>query len=166
MTMKKISLIALVVTVAGLVAGCGGDSNGSTDNNNNGQQAPSVSSVTPVIGPTDGGTEVTITGANFQTGATVTFKNGAATEVTVVSSSKITAKAPAHTKAEFVDVKVVNPDSQEATRTGAYLYCFADPTTNDQIINGCPPSSVQYVNKDPSAAIAPYLVNGELPALP
>jgi len=42
-----------------------------------------------------GGTGVTITGTNFATGATVTFGGTAATNVVVVSSTSITATAPA-----------------------------------------------------------------------
>jgi len=53
--------------------------------------APTVSSVTPTSGPTDGGTSVTLTGGNFVAGATVTFGGTAATNVTVVNATTITA---------------------------------------------------------------------------
>ena len=47
--------------------------------------APTISSVSPNTGPTTGGTPVTITGTNFQSGATVTFGALPATDVIVVS---------------------------------------------------------------------------------
>ena len=56
---------------------------------------PTVSSVSPNSGPTGGGTAVTITGANFAAGATVTFGGTAATNVVVVSATQITATTPA-----------------------------------------------------------------------
>ena len=58
--------------------------------------SPTVSSVSPNIGPVAGGTAVTITGTNFAAGATVTFGGTAATNVVVVSSTSITATTPAH----------------------------------------------------------------------
>src|SRR5207253_10334456 len=45
--------------------------------------APTVTSVSPSSGSTAGGTSVTITGAYFATGATVTVGGAAATGVTV-----------------------------------------------------------------------------------
>jgi subtilase family serine protease len=57
--------------------------------------APQVSGLSPSSGPLAGGTSVTITGAGFRTGATVSFGTMAASNVVVVSSSEITATAPA-----------------------------------------------------------------------
>jgi len=55
---------------------------------------PTVSSVSPNLGPASGGTAVTITGTNFTAGATVTFGGVAATNVLVVSGTSITATTP------------------------------------------------------------------------
>ena len=55
---------------------------------------PTVSSVSPNIGSTAGGTPVTISGTNFATGATVTFGTTAAKNVVVVSATQITATHP------------------------------------------------------------------------
>ena len=55
---------------------------------------PTVSSVSPNSGSTVGGTAVTITGTNFAAGATVTFGSAAATGVTVVNGTTITATTP------------------------------------------------------------------------
>ena len=57
--------------------------------------APTMSSVSPSIGPVTGGTAVTITGTNFAAGATVMFGSVAATNVVVVNSTTITATTPA-----------------------------------------------------------------------
>src|SRR5262249_51493424 len=70
--------------------------------------APTVGTVSPNNGPVAGGTAVTIAGANFVTGATVTFGSAAATSVVVVNSTTITATAPAGT-AGTVTVTVTNP---------------------------------------------------------
>jgi hypothetical protein len=54
-----------------------------------------VSRISPNSGPTSGGTTVTIAGRNFGAGAMVTFGGVAATNVTVVNSTTITATTPA-----------------------------------------------------------------------
>lgn len=51
--------------------------------------------VAPNTGPETGGTEVTITGANFTGATNVRFGNAEATNVQVLSDTKIKAKAPA-----------------------------------------------------------------------
>ena len=59
-------------------------------------QAPlTVTSITPTVGSTVGGTTVTITGSGFSSGATVDFGTVAGTSVTDVSSTSITVVSPA-----------------------------------------------------------------------
>jgi IPT/TIG domain-containing protein len=89
--------------------------------------APTVSGVLPTNGLTTGGTAVTITGTNFVAGATVTLGGSAATGVTVVNSTTITATTPAHA-AGAVSVTVTNPDTQSATLTAAFTYVLPPPT--------------------------------------
>lgn len=55
-----------------------------------------VTAVSPSTGTSFGGTTVTITGSGFASGATVQVGGAAATDVTVVSPTSITAKTPAH----------------------------------------------------------------------
>lgn len=50
---------------------------------------PSLSNVLPMSGPTAGGTLVTLSGASFQTGATVQFGSAPATGVTVHSAGSL-----------------------------------------------------------------------------
>ncbi len=86
--------------------------------------APTVTSLAPASGPTTGGTAVTISGADFQNGATVTFGGVAATGVAFVTSGALTAVTPAHV-AEVVDVVVTNPDTGVGTGAGVYTYVVA-----------------------------------------
>lgn len=89
--------------------------------------APTVSAVSPVSGPTAGGTVLTISGTNFVAGATVRVGGTLATNVTVASPTSITATAPAHA-AGLTDVVVTNPDAQSATRAGAFTYIAPNPS--------------------------------------
>src|SRR6185503_380715 len=83
--------------------------------------APTLTAVSPTSGPTAGGTTITLTGTNFVSGATVRVGGTAATNVTFVSATQLTARTPAGT-AGARDVQVTNPDGQSATRTGAFTY--------------------------------------------
>ena len=84
--------------------------------------APAITSVSPSTGPTSGGTFITITGTGFQSGATVKVGAGSATDVTVVSTTSITARTPLGppTQQLVSDVIVTNPDSSKATATAAF----------------------------------------------
>ena len=52
--------------------------------------------MSPTSGTTAGGTGITVTGTGFLAGATVTMGGTAASNVTVVNSTTITATTPAH----------------------------------------------------------------------
>jgi len=82
--------------------------------------APTLTAVTPAVGSANGGNSVTITGANFLVGATVTF-GGLNVGATVVNAATITAIAPAN-QAGAVNITVTNPDGQFATLASAYTY--------------------------------------------
>ena len=69
--------------------------------------APSVSDISPNSGPVTGGTEVTITGANFTDVTAVHFGEDPA-GFTVNDDSSITAVSPGIEAADTVDVTVVN----------------------------------------------------------
>jgi hypothetical protein len=90
--------------------------------------APTLTSVSPTSGPTAGGTTITLTGSSFVSGATVRVGGTAATNVTFVSATQLTARTPAGT-AGARDVQVTNPNGQSATRTGGFTYtAVAAPT--------------------------------------
>ncbi len=90
--------------------------------------APTVSGVAPVSGPVAGGTPITITGANFVAGATVTLGGSAATGVTVLTSTTMSATTPAHA-AGAVAIVVTNPDTQTGTLPGGFTYNTAPAPT-------------------------------------
>jgi len=83
-----------------------------------------ITSVSPSTGSTSGGTNVTIKGSAFQSGATVTFGGVAATNVNVVDSTTIVATTPLGPATEqlMVDVVVKNPDGSTATLHPGFTY--------------------------------------------
>ncbi len=83
--------------------------------------APIVAAVLPSTGPELVQTSVTVYGDNFLNGATVTFCGDPATNVTVVTSGKITCKTPAHSAATCT-VRVTNPNGQYGEKSGAYEF--------------------------------------------
>jgi len=85
--------------------------------------APSIASVTPNTGPVAGGTLVAITGANFVTGAAVSFGDYAGINAVVVNSTTINVLAPANPDgAGAVDVQVTNPDGGKGTLGSGFTY--------------------------------------------
>lgn len=99
--------------------------------------APSISSLSPTSGPTGGGTVVTINGANFQSGAKVSFGGTAATSVSFVNSSQLRATTPAR-PAGTVPVEVLNPDGQKASING---FTFQQPPAPAPSISSLSPTS-------------------------
>ena len=87
---------------------------------------PTVTSVSPSSGPTAGGTAVTITGTSFAAGATVKFGSTAASSVTVVNSTTITATTPAGSLGA-VAVMVTNSNGLSGTLASGFTY-LAPPT--------------------------------------
>lgn len=82
---------------------------------------PTFVSIAPTSGTDAGGTAVTITGTEFQPGATVTVGGAAATSVVIVSRTSITAVTPAGTAGARA-VVVTNADGQSVTAAGAFTY--------------------------------------------
>ena len=83
---------------------------------------PTVSAISPASGLTTGGESVTITGARFSgsPAPTVTIGGAAATGVTVVNDTTITASTPEHA-AGAVDVTVTR-GTESGTLAGGYTY--------------------------------------------
>ncbi|MBI4559440.1 MAG: IPT/TIG domain-containing protein [Candidatus Hydrogenedentes bacterium] len=89
---------------------------------------PTITAVDPVTGSTAGGTTVTITGTGFLEGAkavAVLFDVDAATNVTVVNDTTITAVTPAHA-AVAVDVTVLSACGQDVL-AGGFTYVAPCP---------------------------------------
>jgi len=90
-----------------------------------GSSSLTVSSVSPISGPAAGGTTVTISGVNFQTGVSVTFGGFAATSVTLSNSTTIVAVTPEHSSGS-VTVAVTNSNGQSATLSSAFKFHSID----------------------------------------
>lgn len=86
---------------------------------------PTLSAVSPVAGPTAGGSSVTLTGTNLVGATAVTFGGVAATSFVVNSATSITAITPAHA-AGAVEVAVVTP-AGSAILPGGYTYQSPNP---------------------------------------
>jgi sugar lactone lactonase YvrE len=69
---------------------------------------PAVTALTPAAGPVAGGNTVTITGVHLTGATAVNFGGNAASNVTVVSDTQVTATAPAGSGT--VDVRVTTPN--------------------------------------------------------
>lgn len=82
---------------------------------------PTITSISPNIGATAGGTRITILGTDFLSGALVFVGGAAASEVVVVSSTQITAVAPARSQGNAA-VLVVNSDNGAVSLVGAFFY--------------------------------------------
>jgi IPT/TIG domain/Putative Ig domain len=80
-----------------------------------------ITGVSPNIGPTAGGTSVTVDGSNFIAGAGVTLGGSPAASVTFVSSTQLVFKTPAHTGGR-VDLTVKNPSGDFATFPQAFTF--------------------------------------------
>jgi hypothetical protein len=90
---------------------------------------PSVTAISPSLGPIAGGTRVTLTGTGF-TGATVVrFGTTTGTGMTVNSSTRITVTAPAHASGT-VYVTVTTPGGTSATvQASRYRYLLPPGVT-------------------------------------
>jgi uncharacterized repeat protein (TIGR01451 family) len=85
-----------------------------------------IENAVPSSGPPDGGTEVTLAGANFQVGATVTVGGAPATGVTVTSGTEMSFFAPAVSAGTLNDIVVTNPDSSTGTLVNGFFADFLD----------------------------------------
>ncbi|BCS32845.2 hypothetical protein TBR22_A20690 [Luteitalea sp. TBR-22] len=88
--------------------------------------APTVTSFGPAFGPVTGGTDVVITGTNFQNGVVVRFGNAAAV-VSNVTTTRLVARTPAGAEG-IVAISVVNPDGNGVQVPQAFTYRGAAPT--------------------------------------
>lgn len=133
------TIVAILLTVMGMTPGCGGGpSAGPTPPL--GPTAPTrprpvITTVTPSLGFTGGGTWVKLTGTGFQADAIVTF-GGSRVQGRFDTRDRSGATfyvdgTPAHA-AGTVDVIVTNDDGQSGMLTGGYTY--ASPESFD--LNG------------------------------
>ena len=113
------ALAMTLVLVILVFSGCGGPGGDPPKSVSTG---PAIASVTPGSGSVTGGTAITITGTNFNSGATVVVGGMNATAVNVISGGQIQATTPAHS-AGVVDVTVRNPKGGgNTTLSGGFTY--------------------------------------------
>jgi alpha-tubulin suppressor-like RCC1 family protein len=96
-----------------------------------GEPVPAVTSVSPKVGPSTGGTTVTISGGDLSGATKVTFGANEATSFTVESSTSITATAPPGSGT--VDVVVTTPAGISATGP-ADRYTYQLPPTVTKLL--------------------------------
>lgn len=97
--------------------------------------APSIASMTPIVGPTTGGTIVIILGANFTGASAVTFGGSDAASFTVNSDAQITAIAPIH-EAATVDVVVTTAAGSSSFVGTNDNFTYAAPAIASVVVNG------------------------------
>lgn len=89
---------------------------------------PTFTAIAPLTGPTNG-SAITITGTDFQTGATVTIGGLLAGNVVVPNSTTITVNTPG-LPVGAADVTVTNPDGGAVTSAGAFTYSLGTGPIN------------------------------------
>lgn len=114
-----------------------------------GARAPvGINSVTPPVGPTGGGTSITISGWGFTAPVSVTIGGSAAGSVVLVSESTITCNTPAHA-AGYVSITVSsNGGADIVTRANVFRYVVPP-----NITSATP-------NQGPSAGNTPVGISG------
>lgn len=128
MTTTALKISTLIAGVV-LVSGCGsGTSTGPSP-------VTAISSITPSSGTTLGGTKVTIAGSNFFAGSTVTIGGAAATDVSVVSATSITATTPPHA-AGAADVVVTSTDGHRGSLPGGFTFTMSPPVIDSIVVQG------------------------------
>lgn len=81
---------------------------------------PQVSGITPQSGDSNGGTPVTVTGTDFQTGASVVLGNAPLNNLVFVDSTTFTGEVPALPAGTY-SLTVTNPDAQASTLANAFI---------------------------------------------
>ena len=103
--------------------------------------APVVTAVNPTFGVTTSHTSTTISGENFQDGATVSFGGTESKRVVFVSKMELIADTPINEEGNVI-IQVTNPDNQSSAQLISFTYIFPAPTIsslspdNDQTTGG------------------------------
>jgi hypothetical protein len=122
-----------------------------------------VTSVAPSAVTTHGGALLTISGANFSGAATVLVGGTAATQVTVVNGTTITATAPAHDPGS-ADV-IVTINGQSASLPAAVTFVAnAPPVIASIVVRGSKPREpAQFADLDEPVSVTATVTDAETP---
>ena len=96
------------------------------DGNTSEVSARIVHTISPGNGPATGGTSVTLSGSEFESGATLTIGGQPATNIVVVDGDTITATSPALPPGSVGDVTVTNPSGLAGTFVRGWVSDFLD----------------------------------------
>lgn len=96
---------------------------------------PSLGSVTPNHGPSEGGTVVTLSGTLFEPGIGVLFGGVLASDVTLLSANQLACLTPPHFPG-LVDVTVVNTDGTQSTLLNAFRFEQSGVVVSLPVTNG------------------------------
>jgi len=97
--------------------------------------APSVTSVSPSQGSAAGGDSVTVSGTQFQPGASVLFGGALANNIVIISANQISCTTPPHFPAS-VEVKVVNTNGTFASKLNGFLYTSSNAVVSLPNVTG------------------------------
>ena len=111
------------------------------------EAVPTFSSLSDTSGTTTGGTSLTITGTNFDAGASVTFNGSAATVVSTAGvPTTLVVSTPPSGSVGAVDVVITNSTGQSVTAPLAFTYNAAGPELSWQegAVSPNPPNPADY----------------------
>jgi hypothetical protein len=103
------------------------------------QSEPSITSVSPTSGTTNGGTLVTLRGTDFRSGITVTIADLPAT-VTSQTATSLTVRTPAAAEGE-ADITLTNTDGGTMTMASAFTYVLPETPVSKPTVTGVSPAS-------------------------
>ncbi|MDP1828904.1 MAG: IPT/TIG domain-containing protein [Archangium sp.] len=89
---------------------------------------PSIASITPARGPSQGGTRITLTGVDFQPGATLRIGGSPAMAVTMSGPTTLTGYTPSGPPGP-ADLEVTNPDGQRTVLPNGFSWDAAPAIT-------------------------------------
>jgi IPT/TIG domain-containing protein/fibronectin type III domain protein len=102
---------------------------------------PTVTGISPSDGSPDGGTPITITGTNLSGATEVDFDGEPATSVVAVSSTEVTAVAPAEDGDDQVEVDVTTPNGVSPDNPPADNFNYTSDTEAPPAITSVSPST-------------------------
>ena len=156
---------------SGFCAAAGADSSDGLLYTTSLSDLPSVTTVSPSQGPIAGGTSVTVTGANFGPGSTLSF-GSISVPTTFVSSTELQAVTPAANQPSNVDV-TVSSGGAVSRANFEDIFTYGDPNPPEygfEILNSALPAATvgqRYsVHLHATGGLKPYrwsILSGQLP---